>query len=236
MIARPESWGYRTGKFLRRNAWATTAAALAVITIGSLVTFYTLQLQREREQLARESATAEEVSAFLVGLFEEANPARARPDVLARQVLEDGVARINDLRSTAAAGRGASHALHGARLFRPWLLRARPRTARRGTGHPAQSCCRPVIRPIAEALHHLGVVQTELRDHDASLATLTEALRLREAALGADAAPVGETLYRIGVLQHRRGDYVAMGVALKRATAIYEKSHGPDAPTLAELS
>ncbi len=33
---------------------------------------------------------------------------------------------------------------------------------------------------IAEALHHLGVVQTELREHDASLATLQEALALRE--------------------------------------------------------
>ena len=234
VIARPESWGYRSGKFLRRNAWATTAAALAVITIGSLVTFYTLQLQREREQLARESATAEEVSAFLVGLFEEANPARARPDVLARQVLEDGVERIKDLRArqprvAARLMLTMGRAYSGLGFYeRARELNSEALAIRREllpAGDPA----------IAEALHHLGVVQTELRDHDASLATLNEALRLREAALGTEAAPVGETLYRIGVLQHRRGDYAAMGVALERATAIYEKSYAPDAPALAEV-
>jgi len=99
VTARPESWSYRAGKFLRRNAWATAATALVLVTVASLVTFYTLQLKREREQLARERATAEEVSAFLVGLFEEANPAHSRPDVSARQVLEDGVVRIDELQS-----------------------------------------------------------------------------------------------------------------------------------------
>ncbi len=104
VMARPESWSYRAGKFLRRNAWSTAAAVLVLVTITSLVTFYTLQLQYEREQLARESATAEEVSAFLVGLFEEANPTRASPDVSARQVLE-------------AASRASAHCVSSSRAW-----------------------------------------------------------------------------------------------------------------------
>ena len=234
VLARPESLGYRAGKFLRRNAWATAAVALVLVTITSLVTFYTLQLQREREQLARERATAEEVSAFLVGLFEEANPTRAQPDVSARQVLEDGTARIDELRS--------SQPLVAARLM---LTMGRAYSGlgvydrARELDMEALSIRRKLLPAgdprIAEALHHVGVVQTELREHDASLVTLQEALSLREAALGPDAAPVGETLYRIGVLQHRRGDYVAMGKALERAITIYEKAYGLDSPTLVEV-
>ena len=234
VIARPESWSYRAGKFLRRNAWATAATVIVLVTIGSLVTFYTVQLQRERAQLARESATAEEVSAFLVGLFEEANPTRARPDVSARQVLEGGVARIAELR--ARQPRVAARLMISmGRAYSGLGLYERAREL-----HVEALAIRRELLPagsplIAEALHHLGVVQTELREHDASLATLHDALRLREAALGPDAAPVGETLYRIGVLQHRRGDYVAMGAALKRAMVIYENTHGADAPALVDV-
>ena len=234
VMARPESWSYRAGKFLRRNAWATAAAAVALITIGSLVTFYTLQLQREREQLARESATAEEVSAFLVGLFEEANPTRTRPDVSARQVLEGGMARIGALREQQPRV-AARLMISMGRAYSGLGFYDRAREL-----HVEALAIRRKLLPagdprIAEALHHLGVVQTELREHDASLATLQEALHLREAALGPDAAPVGETLYRISIAQHRRGDYVAMGEALKRAVPIYERAHGADSPMLAEL-
>jgi len=234
VTARPESWSYRAGKFLRRNAWATAATALVLVTVASLVTFYTLQLKREREQLARERATAEEVSAFLVGLFEEANPAHSRPDVSARQVLEDGVVRIDELQSRQPLV-AARLMLTMGRAYSGLGMYDRAREL----DLEALSIRRQQLPPgdprIAEALHHVGVVQTELRDHDASLATLQEALLLREAALGPDAAPVGETLYRLGVLQHRRGDYVAMGRVLERAIVIYEKSHGANSPALVEV-
>jgi serine/threonine-protein kinase len=234
VLARPESWRYRAGKFLRRNALATAAVALVLLAVGSLVTFYTLQLQRERELLARERATAEEVSAFLVGLFEDADPTHALPDVSARQVLEEGTTRIEELRSSQplVAARlmlAMGRAYSGLGVFdRARDLDLEALAIRRRllpAGDPR----------IAEALHHVGVAQTELREHDASLATLREALKLREAALGPDAAPVGETLYRIGVLQHRRGDYVEMGKVLERVMVIYQTAYGANSPTLVDV-
>jgi serine/threonine-protein kinase len=85
IAAHADTWVYRAGKFLRRHAWGVAATFGVVLIVGGLVAFYTVQLSLERDRLARASATAEEVSAFLVGLFEDANPSLTRPDVTARR-------------------------------------------------------------------------------------------------------------------------------------------------------
>jgi ECF sigma factor len=103
IAAHADTWTYRAGKFLRRHAWGAATTLGVVLAIGGLVAFYTLRLAQERDRLARANATSEEFSAFLVGLFEDANPSFARPDVTARQVLEDGATRIEHLRDGAHA-------------------------------------------------------------------------------------------------------------------------------------
>lgn len=234
IAAHADTWSYRTGKFLRRHAWGAATALGVAIMIGGLVTFYTVRLAQEKDRLARASATAEEVSAFLVGLFEEANPSLTRPDITARQVLESGGARIEQLRATQplVATRlmiTMSRAYAGLGLYDRSQELAREALAIRRRLLPDSD------PHIAEALHYLGVIQGELRQHAEALATLQEALRLREAVFGPDALPVGETLYRIGFVQHRLGDYPAMGATLKRALPIYERALGADSPATAEV-
>jgi serine/threonine protein kinase/tetratricopeptide (TPR) repeat protein len=232
--ARRERWSYRARKFVRRNIWSTAAALMVITVISGLVTFYTLRLAHESTRLARESVTAEEVSAFLVGLFEDADPSRSQPNISARQVLEDGAARVDLLRerqplvaSRLMLSMGRAYA--GLGLYeRSRELIADSLAIRRTQlpdGDPA----------IAEALHYLGVTQLWMREHDAALATLDEALRQREAVLGPDALAVGETLHRIGIVQHRRGDYPAMGAALRRALPLYERWLGSEDPATAEV-
>jgi tetratricopeptide (TPR) repeat protein/tRNA A-37 threonylcarbamoyl transferase component Bud32 len=234
IVAHADTWTYRTGKFLRRHALGVAAAFGVVLMIGGLVAFYTVQLAQERDRLARASATAEEVSAFLVGLFEDANPSLARPDITARQVLEDGAERIEHLR--------AAQPLVAARL----MITMSRAYACLGLYDRSQELARDALGvrqrllpegdpSIAEALHYVGLTQGELRQHAEALATLQEALRLREAALGPDALPVGETLYRIGFVQHRLGDYPAMGATLKRALPIHEQALGANNPATAEV-
>ena len=234
IAAHADTWRYRTRKFLQRHAWGMATALGVVLAIGGLVTFYTLRLALEKDRLAHESATAEEVSAFLVGLFEDANPSLTRPDVTARQVLESGAARIQSLRTAQpiVASRlmiSMSRAYAGLGMYDRSLQLARDALALRRQILPA------VDPGIAEAMHYLGITEGELREHAQALTTLQEALQLREAALGSDALPVGETLYRIGFVQHRLGNYPAMGAALQRALPIHERALGADSPATAEV-
>jgi serine/threonine protein kinase/tetratricopeptide (TPR) repeat protein len=68
--ARPDSLGYRLGKFARRN-WEPLAAVAAVLmVVTGLITFYTVRLTRARDMAVAESARTERIQAFTMRLFE----------------------------------------------------------------------------------------------------------------------------------------------------------------------
>jgi serine/threonine-protein kinase len=234
ITARAATWRYRTRKFLQRHAWGAVAAASVTVTIAALVGFYTWRLAAERDRLAQERATAEQVSRFLVGLFEEANPTRARPDVTAREVLEKSATEIERLRAEQPMVASRLMISMG-RAYAGLAMYERARDLLSDALDIRHVALGPEHLDVAEAMHYLGVTQAELRDHKEALGTLGEALRIREAVLGPEALPVAETLFRIGFVQMRLGDYQAMGDALRRAVPIYERELGPDSPITAEV-
>lgn len=98
VAARPDSLGYRTGKFVRRHAAGVVAAAGGLLLAATLVTFYTFRVQGERDRARVEAAKAEEVAEYLVSLFEASDPNVAQGDTItARELLEQGVARARAL-------------------------------------------------------------------------------------------------------------------------------------------
>jgi eukaryotic-like serine/threonine-protein kinase len=57
VLARPESWGYRAAKFIRRHRAAVTAATVAVLSLVGATAFALVELQQARRQ--RDAAVAE---------------------------------------------------------------------------------------------------------------------------------------------------------------------------------
>ena len=98
MLAGPPSRTYRAAKFVRRHRAGVAAAALtaAALFVATGVSVWQADLAREAGRRAQSEAdTAEQVSAFLAGLFEESNPGRVREEELtAREVLDSGAARV----------------------------------------------------------------------------------------------------------------------------------------------
>jgi serine/threonine-protein kinase len=74
--ARPDTFAYRAGKFLRRNAWPTASAVAVVVLVASLMAFYTSRLAAERDRATLEAAKAKQVSGFLAGIFQVPDPWR----------------------------------------------------------------------------------------------------------------------------------------------------------------
>lgn len=91
VTARPNSLAYRTGKLIRRNRLAVgAAAAIVLITI-----FSAFRLSAERDAARLEAARARQVTTFLTGLFELADPDRSRgEDITARELLDAGLQRL----------------------------------------------------------------------------------------------------------------------------------------------
>ncbi|MCH9651511.1 MAG: serine/threonine-protein kinase [Deltaproteobacteria bacterium] len=94
----PDSWSYRTGKWLRRNAVSAALITLVFLALAVGLVARTLEAQRAERQTERantEAATANQVASFLETLFASAAPKDVeRRDMTVRQVLDLSVERI----------------------------------------------------------------------------------------------------------------------------------------------
>jgi len=114
VMARPDAWTYRTGKFIQRHGLMVSLSAALVVsliafTITTLVQSRRIEIERDVAENERELAQAERdrsdaVSAFLIDSFRLADPSQARGvKITAREILDGGAARITtELRSQPA--------------------------------------------------------------------------------------------------------------------------------------
>mgnify|MGYP006174016275 CR=1 FL=1 len=92
--ARPDTVGYRMRKFVRRHRLGVGAAALVAVTLllgigGTAWQARVAMVERDRARL--EAEKAEQVSAFLVDLFQGSDPTQANDgSTTARQMLDQG--------------------------------------------------------------------------------------------------------------------------------------------------
>ena len=102
--ARPVGFGERIARRARKNPIAATAIAAAVLALAALIAGgitgwvkYTKDLARERDVAQANAEEAQEVTDFLVEVFEFADPDQADGrDVTAREILEKGAEKIDN--------------------------------------------------------------------------------------------------------------------------------------------
>jgi serine/threonine-protein kinase len=93
--ARPDTLAYRMSRFAMRHRAALVGTGAAAAAIALTIGIYTARLADERDRAQTEALKAEEVSAFLAGLFEVSDPSESRGrQVTARELLESGARRI----------------------------------------------------------------------------------------------------------------------------------------------
>ncbi len=91
--ARPDTLGYRLGKFARRNRLGVGAAALVVLSLLAGLAGTAWQARRAAENAGR----AERVKRFLVDVFRQADPTLAQGrEWSVREALERGAANLGD--------------------------------------------------------------------------------------------------------------------------------------------
>ncbi|MGB8802666.1 MAG: serine/threonine-protein kinase [Candidatus Acidiferrales bacterium] len=80
--ARPDTWHYALGKFVRRH-WqlVSTAAAVFTLLVG-LVVFYTVRLARARNAAVMQAARTQRIQRFMLNLFQGGDPSAGPADDL----------------------------------------------------------------------------------------------------------------------------------------------------------
>ncbi|MDR6993145.1 serine/threonine-protein kinase [Luteimonas sp. 3794] len=89
ILARPQRLSYRVGRYLRRHRWAVSSATLVALTLVASMVAVTWQAN----QAIEESARAQAMQDFVVGLFEQAGASAGGAPLDIRQLLEAGVQR-----------------------------------------------------------------------------------------------------------------------------------------------
>jgi serine/threonine-protein kinase len=220
VLASKDTWLYRTRKFVGRHTLAVAASTAAIITLAVFATITFVQAQRiayERDVATTERTRAEQVSSFLVELFELSDPSRSRGNqVTARELLDIGARRVSlgladqpETRATLLGTIGTVYQSLGLYSDSIALLEQglQSRIRIHGPRHPA----------VAEALRELGDALCDRGDLPQCEARLTAALDMQRQLLGADSPEIAPTLTAQAKLAQLRGD-------LDQAEQLYDQS------------
>jgi len=219
--ARAATFGYRARKFVVRNRAIVAATGIALLTVASTVAAYTWRLERERDRAELAAAKSQQVTQFLVRLFEESNPWKAPGSTLtAADLLQQGlrdIDRLDDqptLQAELLRVMGSSYTYIGEtdiaiRLFQRALALYR--------GDPATDplTLTAALMELSEALRLNG-------DLEPAEQALRDVLIIRRRVLGEQHAGVASALDRLGNVLHDRDRGAAAVEVLRRALAMKE--------------
>ena len=216
--ARPDSWLYRGGKFLRRHRIASALLGLAIVLILA-ATGAALHQAQQAEQRAQE---ATEMNAFLIDVLNQSNVDQAGSEVSMAEVLEAAAARIDTYFSDRPAIAAGVRLVIGNSLYSLNRLDAAETLLREGLAEasesvgPSQSLTIELTSSLAWLLNDQGHLQEardlyakliERMEHDGKVATATY-VRLQN---------------DLGVLLLNDGDYPEARARIAAALDVIEK-------------
>lgn len=226
--ARPDTFTYRASRFVGRNRTAVAGIAAAAILVLATAATYTVRLAAERDRARLAAAEAQEVTAFLEGLFEVSDPSESLGRSLtAAEVLETGRRRLDvELREQPRI-RAALLATVG-RVYRNLGLwsEARPlldealeiRTAQLGPDHA----------DIAESLRDLSVLN-RLTDRFAEADSLQRlALEMGVRLEGEGSEQNARDLAALGAVAFEAGQWNTADSLLRVALDLQRATHAGD--------
>jgi len=225
ILARKDSWIYKAKKFVTRNARPVAAAAISLITIISLVFFYTLRLASERDKAQMAAAEAEQVASFLGDMFSSASPTVTQGEaVTVLDVIDSAISNIDALEGQEEL-QGKLLFIMGESYY--WLGKDAEAVAlyERSLTHFERVTPKPVLG-IIESLIGLGETQARLGRSDEAFETLESGRILALKQLGPYSSKTlwFETLIASNLIRQRRREE-----ALPLLEAVLEKlSLSPD--------
>lgn len=242
--ARPETWTYRSGKFLRRNAWAVAATTTIFALILGYAITATLQadaLARERDRAQAEAAKARQIAALTRRLFEGAGPSVAGESPLtARQLLDNGWPLIErelegqpDVQAELLDVVAGAYRDLGEYERAEALADSGLRAAKRAIGQPLL---------LARARHGRGRVAIDRGDYALAEMHLRDALgdyrRMADRTDGrtdrGDTEQAADVLQDLAELADLRGEVASAQAIYREALAIRRARHGERHPDVAE--
>ena len=229
--ARPDTVGYRVGKFVRRNRSTVVAAGAVLALILGLVVFYTVRLTKARNAAVAEAARTQRVQRFMLSLFEGGDEAVGPAEDLKVVTLVDrGVQEARSLDADPAIQAELYGTLGGIyqklgnleradSLLRESLERRRSLL---GDRHP----------DVAMSQVALGILRCDQAEYDAAESLVREGLGHCRSELPANHPDIAMATAALGHVLVERGSYDEATRVLDDAVRLQSRL-APASPELA---
>ena len=221
--ARPDTWRYRSGKFVRRHRVGVAVVGLMVILLAG----FGLTMSVQAARLARERDTVAEVSRFLVGIFDVADPENAPGDtVTARELLDRGVERVRTELSDQPAVQARLQFIM-ARVYGNLGLHAKAMELAREALGTRRRLFGERHEAVAASLDQVAGLHYELGELDSSVVLHEEALLLARDLFGKSDLRVATSTTNLAHALRARGDYGPAELRAREAVALFERLIDP---------
>jgi eukaryotic-like serine/threonine-protein kinase len=222
--ARPDSWLYRTGKFVSRHTAAVTVGVgLILLLVG-----FTVATRVQSERVIAERDRAQKLAGFLTQIFELSEPDAMRGQTVTMREMLDSTSRraerelADDATTRVEVLEALARAYHGLGFYdrsRDLLLTSLTvrQQIRRSEKDDAA---------IANTLDELAEKQRDLSDFSSSLQNARAALEIRERLHGGRDARTIHSMNTVAATLRSSGDVNAAAAMFERALASARASIG----------
>jgi eukaryotic-like serine/threonine-protein kinase len=229
VIARRDTWRYRTTKFVSRHLMVVAASSAVVVLLAALATTMTFQAHRLSQQRAiaeRERLRSDETAKFLAGLFEVADPNEARGEAItAREILQRGALRIQqELKDAPETQANLMETIGRVYLSLGLTPEARPQLEQalvmRESLFPGDHSSK------ASNLSALGKLELAAGRLDVALGHYRNALAMNERLHGRHSLAVASSLEELGQLRKVQGDFKGAETQLQESLTLFTALEG----------
>jgi serine/threonine-protein kinase len=237
VTARPDTFTYRAGKFVRRHRLGVAAITLVLLSMlgGILATTYAArQARAERDRANQAAATAQAVTQSFVSVFEFADPGKSRGNAItARELLDQGAEKVvRDLKDQPAVQAKLMDTIGG--LYQSIGMYDRAQSLLEDALKLRRQTLGAEHADVAESLHHLATLAFGKGDYTGSETQYREALALRRKLLGTNHPDMAESMVGLGRSLLERGNYTEAEPLLREALALRRQRLGPEHKDVAE--
>ncbi|MDZ7720150.1 MAG: tetratricopeptide repeat protein [Balneolaceae bacterium] len=208
---------YRTTIFFRRRKKEISVAAVFIIVIAGFILFYTDQITDERNIARQEARRADDVSSFLLELFDTGS---AGDTLSAAGLLQQGLDHLEDLENQPAyvdmlSVMGEAYLNFGDYEKAEELLRKAVEETEREHGSESLE--------LANALFSMGKLHEEQREWVRAEEYFRKAYELQVQLLGEDNPQTAQTLSHFGTALRNLGKLEQAEEHTRRAVQIYNQ-------------
>lgn len=200
--AHPDSYLYRGQKFIKRHKIgiaSTVVIILLIIGYAVTITYHSQRTQTALEQAEQETEKAEQVTEFMMDMFEASDPSESLgEDITARQLLESGITRAEQLQEQPEV-QAQMFDLTG-RVYMNLGEYEMAEDLLTKAFHLRENNFNPPHNDIAESLHNLGILYWNKAQYSEAENYLKDALQMERELFGESNESIANTMTSLAIV------------------------------------